>query len=604
MASMFNICSLAGRWSELASPPWLVALNAVSLASALIANLALLLTMAGRLSVKVGRPLAILGGYLASSVLVALVAAAPSQIQRSSTPEYTFTQAYYYAIMAAAIYFITSTLLLVTVYGAHMGYHGREIHLTMSQRTLMPQTISFMAYLLGGAAVYSRIEGWDFLDAVYWADYTLLTVGIGNYAPTTHLGRSLLFPYATGGIMTLGLLVASIRSMILERGENRLSARMVEKERESMIKRINKPLSKRKPATVSDRRKQESGQEEFDLMRRVQQKAARKHRWIFLSVAAGAWFFLWFIGAVVFWKAEQSQSQHWSYFESLYFAFISLMTIGYGQLYPQSSVGKPFYVFWSLLAVPSITILVSSMEDTIAQGLKDMTLWMGELVVHPSEGSRKQKLKQGLMEATKGKGSADQHRTQEHPGAVATRSDHPSEPHKEGDRTANSMVCLCGSPEEDGNKEGRRKSWKFCTNQMCHASLLALEIGKVMEDRKVRPPRQYTYDEWAWFLKLIGEDEPAQASHRHTRGNALEEDDEQATSQPAVNEDDCLNVKRCSWLSKGSPLMAEQAEAEWVLEHLFSTLKKELRKERQSQLWGSGSKAGGDQQSSSTSEGR
>ena len=138
MASMFNICSLSGRWSELASPPGLVALDAVSLASALIANLALFLTMAGRLSVKVGWPLAILGGYLASSVLVALVAVDPSQAQRSSMPEYTFTQAYYYAIMGAAIYFITSTLLVVTVYGAHMGYHGREMHLTMSQRTLMP----------------------------------------------------------------------------------------------------------------------------------------------------------------------------------------------------------------------------------------------------------------------------------------------------------------------------------------------------------------------------------------------------------------------------------------------------------------------------------
>ena len=454
-----------------------------------------------------------------------------------------------------------------------------------------------MVYLLGGAAVYSRIEGWDFLDAVYWADYTLLTVGIGNYAPKTHLGRSLLFPYATGGIVTLSLIVASIRSMILDRGEKRMSARMVEKERESMIKRRNKPRSNRKPASVSDRRNQESGREEFDLMRRVQQKAALMRRWIFLSVSAGAWFFLWLIGAVVFWKAEQGQSQHWSYFESLYFAFISLMTIGYGELYPQSSVGKPFYVIWLLLAVPSVTILVSSMEDTIAQGLKDMTLWMGELI-----SLSKQKLKQPLMEATKGKGSADQYHTQENSGAVATRSDHPSEPHKEGDRTAHSMVCLCGSPEEDENKEVKRKSWKFCTNRMCHAYLLALEIGKVMEDRKVRPPRQYTYGEWAWFLKLIEEDEPAKASHRHTRGNTPEEDDKQAISQRAVNKDDGLNAKRCSWLSKGSPLMAEQNEAEWVLEHLFSTLKKELRKEQESQLWDLRNKAGGNHQSSSTSE--
>jgi potassium channel subfamily K len=90
--------------------------------------------------------------------------------------------------------------MLFTVYGAYRGHYDKEFQLTMSQRTLMLQTISFLVYLLAGAAVYSHIEGWAFLDAVYWADFTLLTVGIGDYAPGTHLGRGLLFPFAIGGI--------------------------------------------------------------------------------------------------------------------------------------------------------------------------------------------------------------------------------------------------------------------------------------------------------------------------------------------------------------------------------------------------------------------
>ena len=47
----------------------------------------------------------------------------------------------------------------------------------------MLQTIAFMVYLLGGAAVYARIEEWTFVDAVYWADFTLLTIGIGVRSP-------------------------------------------------------------------------------------------------------------------------------------------------------------------------------------------------------------------------------------------------------------------------------------------------------------------------------------------------------------------------------------------------------------------------------------
>ena len=92
----------------------------------------------------------------------------------------------------------------------------------------MLQTIVFMVYLLAGAAVYMRIEGWRFLDAFYWSDFTLLTVGIGDHFAVTHLGRSLLFFYATGDIMAIGLWIRSIRAMVLERGKNKINARMLE----------------------------------------------------------------------------------------------------------------------------------------------------------------------------------------------------------------------------------------------------------------------------------------------------------------------------------------------------------------------------------------
>ena len=73
--------------------------------------------------------------------------------------------------------------MVVTVYGAYSGKYPKKFELTNSQRTLMLQTIAFMVYLLGGAAVYARIEEWTFVDAVYWADFTLLTIGIGVSSP-------------------------------------------------------------------------------------------------------------------------------------------------------------------------------------------------------------------------------------------------------------------------------------------------------------------------------------------------------------------------------------------------------------------------------------
>jgi potassium channel subfamily K, other eukaryote len=319
----------------------------------------------------------------------------------------------------------------MTAIGAYLGHCDKEFKLTMSQRTLMLQTISFLMYLLVGSVIYSHIEGWHFLDAVYWADYTLLTVGIGDIAPSTNLGRGLLFPYAIGGIITLGLVIGSIRSLVLERGKVKLGARMLEKERERLIGKVQ-----RKKAglliPVMDKKSNESEhpelggctererrQREFNLMRKVQEKAAVRGRWASLAVSGTTWFFLWFAGAAVFrvctvplsiklahnWyqqmlignQATEADTQQWGYYQGLYFSYTSLLTIGYGDLFPESNAGKPFFVFWSLLAIPSLTILISNMGDTIVKGFRDITLWVGTVTVLPSEHGVRASMKLTIM---------------------------------------------------------------------------------------------------------------------------------------------------------------------------------------------------------------
>ncbi len=194
--------------------------------------------------------------------------------------------------------------MLITVWGASRGEYDKEFQLTMSQRTLMLQTISFLVYLLAGAAVFAHIEGWGYLDAVYWADFTLLTVGIGDFSPSTHLGRGLLFPFAIGGIIILGLVIGSIRSLVLERGKVKMGARMVEKERRRILKKLEKgnksemlePIENGQPAMsrtstgtlhedqngLTERQRREK---EFEMMRQIQEHAHDKRRWTSLVVS-------------------------------------------------------------------------------------------------------------------------------------------------------------------------------------------------------------------------------------------------------------------------------------------------------------------------------
>ena len=294
----------------------LIAVNAVSLAFALIANLALLLNMARRVSFKIAQPITILGFWTASIMLIGLLAKASHDFHAPGVENQALTQAYYYGIFAAGLYQIVSYLMCVTVWGAYKGHYSKEFKLTVAQRTLMLQTISFLVYLLLGALVYSKIEGWKFLDAVYWADFTSLTIGIGDdYTPETHLGRGLLFPFAMGGIVILGLVVGSIRSLVLDRTKEKMAARITEKTRKKVVKRVataaeaslegnKKPVRRvtgldKCTAAILTADPDHPGiselqrrRAEFDAMRRVQEMAAKRRKWFSLVLSTFAFAFL------------------------------------------------------------------------------------------------------------------------------------------------------------------------------------------------------------------------------------------------------------------------------------------------------------------------
>ena len=507
---------------------------------------------------------------------------------------------------SAGLYFLVATLMLITAYGAIRGHYDKEFQLTMSQRTLMLQTISFLIYLLAGAAVYSYVEGWAYLDAVYWADFTLLTVGIGDYAPITHLGRSLLFPFAIGGIIILGLVIGSIRSLVLERGKLKMGARMVEKERRRLLKKVQiknnhllepitedeqNPVFRTSTKTLQDNNdiltERERRRNEFHMMRKIQEDAATKRRWTSLVISGTTCMGLWLIGAAIFQSTEYGQD--WTYFGSLYFSYTSLLTIGYGDLYPQSNSGKAFFVFWSLLAVPSLTILISNMGDTIVKGIRDLTLWVGNFTVLPDENGVKANLKESAYKLTRGRiFSEDVDETP--PGLLgesnkAKKDEDEEGPHHKndpesaaqrvaGDKAAQETMRAAKQGEDNDELPESRHHYHL---------ILAKEIGKVMKHLNSAPPRKYTFDEWAWYLKLIGEDESSPATHRKAKRKPKA--DGEGLGAEMIDGD--VNVK-WSWLGNRSPLMGNKEEAEWVLERLSRTLERELEKMRREELEGKG----------------
>jgi potassium channel subfamily K len=536
----------------------LVAINAVSLAIGVLANLALLLGMAHRLSFTISQPITIAAWYISSILLLVIIGLTPSHLDIRT--EYAFAQPFVYACLAASIYFVLASLLVFTTFYAKKGHYSPDFSntLTLPQRTLMGQSTCFVVYLICGGAVFSHIEDWRLVDGLYWATVTLLTIGYGDVVPETHLGRSLIIPYAIAGIIMLGLVAGSVGSLVLDRAQQKMNARWTIRERGRLESHITQPHAEGATDMEKERR-------EFNTMRRIQARARSRHRWTLLAISTFALFMLWLLGAAVFWGTENAvhsfQTSPWSYFDAIYFMFISLLTVGYGDFSVRSNVGRPLFVFWGLLAIPTMTILIASMGATVLIIIKGIIQRIDTFIVLPHEGggektsfSRKAlyhaKLKSKARVGHKGAGKDGVG----HDGHV-----HGLEIHGEGVRDPNSgkVMHLEKHTEDVPHVDHDHDEAVRIRNY-----LLAKEIRTLFE-HTADSRKKYSYEEWARYLKLLG------IRHRPTDVAGTVDGNSEQRNGDLKSE--------WGWLRDDGPLFNKKSEPEWVLERLTKQLVDNLR---------------------------
>ncbi|KAL6908779.1 potassium channel [Trichoderma evansii] len=647
VALSFSICSLCQPWVQQNPPPtavggavyvsdpaWLTVLKALQLVVAVGSNIFLLLDLTRKVRFTIAEPITIIGWYLSSICLICLHAVARGPLLNSlglAVDDAIWSQAFFYGIWAAILYFIGASLLVVTFWGALKGNYENDFNLSRSQRTLMLQSIMFIAFILLGAVVFAAIENWSYLDGVYWADVTLFTIGFGDFVLTTALGKALLVPYVLFGIISLGLVVSSIQSMIVGRAGQRLDARAEEKSRRWMLKKI---LSKGKyplltPFTSGHavqgtvHSEFERRRLEFGVMRMIQEKAASKRRWTAVTISTICWLCLWMCGAAVFYRCEKA-NQGWTYLDAVYFCFISLTTIGYGDYVPKSNAGKSFFVFWSMMALPIITILISNGGSTFIKFLNDITIYIGKITLLPGQEGLGYNIKQ--LAHRLGLGSLlSKSSTTLCPdlelGEVQTRGTPHSEKLKLKDKAVSGPPSKTGisnisasqhhlssnmdSPEKAAMSPHSDTKDRKLDNLPTGDELYLLLISEIQTVAKhVREPetKRYTFEEWAWYLRLIGEDEQNPDTHSSTQPDELvgplhrsfitkrgigyyrkdesRENDVRSNSQPMANVDERL---KWSWVGNQSPLLGPQEESEWILDKLMDRLREILLTSRKRQ---------------------
>ncbi|KAJ7664396.1 hypothetical protein DFH06DRAFT_1041762 [Mycena polygramma] len=527
LANFFSVCALSQTWREheadgssISDPGWLNAVTGLSLALSLLGNMVLLANFGHLLRYSIAQSITISVWYLSALLLIVPLGLTNTALRLTGAPVYEFNQSYYYAIITASLYVILPTLLIANAAGAYVfhAYPPSFNALTVPQRTLMLQTIIFVLYLAGGAAVFARLEGWNYLDGVYWADYTLLTIGLGtDFPPTTHASRSLLIPFSVGGITLIGLVIGSIRGLVLERGKVKVIRRTVELERQKWIARMDEPDARWK-------------KDEWEIMRRIQRRAETIRKYSALGSSLSAFFLLWFMGALVFWFAEAPQG--WTYFESLYFSYTSLLTIGYGDLYPKSNAGKPFFVLWSLMAVPTVTVLISNVGDILLGWVRGALLMgVGDPTSLPKHVTKPMTKKKRLERGEAGGDDKERMETDvEHLGHAVEQAE-----------------------EERGRGGGL-------------SARIAKEISRLANDAANKPGIEYAWEDWEHWLTLLGErtDSENAATGGGDTGNSVHSQEKRG---------------EWTWLGDDGPLLSGMSEMQWILGKFCERLEEVLTEE-------------------------
>ncbi|CAK7208518.1 Potassium channel [Sporothrix bragantina] len=662
-------------------PHWEIILNALSLACGFTGNFFLLLNFTGRVRYIVALPLSIVFWVLSSFILIA-IAAAMHVHDPPVGPGEIYSQGFWHAVLASILYLAGSLMLVVNMIGYVRGHYPQRFDLDDDQRTLILQTMLFFFWLAGGAGIYTRLEGWSYSNALYFADVSVLTVGFGDLYPTTNAGRGFLFVFELIGITSLGLVIGSISRFVRDISANKIIkshelhshkstlGRTVTNEKELRDRlglpppsmpltpagghvvcedgskmpsattetNIARSLSvsfgpKRRlgcarvgtaatapinPAAHQDpenryghieivgntvtyhertamvivggrggaarrvainrddfndnmggllwwRRRQRRRQQRkkllllreekdrFNAMREIQEETRRFKQYYALAMAVLAFSLLWFVGALVFMYSEERLQGH-SYFESLYFGFVALLTIGYGDVSPRSNAGKAFFIVWSLIAVPTMTILIQELGATVVGAVNRGTFTLADWTVMPKKGLAKAlvaNVRAWLRSLAEG-----------HKRRLTQHGRRKLEKQQQQRVTAADAEAAA---EAAARKQRMNNLDEASVHQL--ARQLASAIRTVAHDLGAEPPKRYDFEEWTHFGELI----------RFTQNRRRKE------SQADEKHEEDEGLTEWDWIGEDSPMLADTTEAQWVLDRLCESLNRYTRQQARQQ---------------------
>ncbi|KAG0090438.1 Potassium channel, partial [Podila epicladia] len=217
--------------------------------------------------------------------------------------------------------------------------------LSATLKALIISSFVMTTVIIIGAAIYSALEKWTFDDAVNFCIVSFATIGYGNLSPKTSAGQIIFFFYGLLGISSLGFFVVSLRNAVIEQFQWRL------------VDRFSKPAHLTRVQTRMSAKDISFPLARFEEENQV--KTMVKRKMIFRMVFI--WIVMWFGGAGIFCIFEK-----WTYLESLYFCFVTLTTIGFGDFVPTAPGSIEFWNVYVFVGLAVFAYILSLSSESMA----------------------------------------------------------------------------------------------------------------------------------------------------------------------------------------------------------------------------------------------